>query len=309
MTKKSYIDPNADILPPTDDCIFKSLLTRDEPESKIILMDIISNIIGCKVISVTILNNEIPTTDITQLQERLDVNCKIDNGDFINLEMQATKMPSSLPSTIQSLINRMTYYLCDLYSSQGIKGKSYDKLEKAYQITLTDFTVFKHRKEFTNHFQFRNENCEVLTADVNIIFLELSKLGDILKKPVSEMSPLEMWLVFFEYVDDKEKREIVNQIIDVKEEIGMAGEILQTISKDDHECAKFRSRRKFANDRESDLNASRDAGMKVGMKAGMKAGMEKVIIAALREGASIEFIEKITGFDKRLIEEIKNISK
>ena len=86
----------------------------------------------------------------------------------------------------------------------------------------------------------------------------------------------------------------------------MAGEILQTISKDDHECAKFRSRRKFANDRESDLNASRDAGMKVGMKAGMKAGMEKVIIAALREGASVEFIEKITGFDKRLIEEIKN---
>ena len=121
---------------------------------EIVLMDIISNIIGRKVVSVAILNNEIPTTDITQLQERLDVNCKIDNGDFINLEMQATKMPSSLPSTIQSLINRMTYYLCDLYSSQGIKGKSYDKLEKAYQITLTDFTVFKHRKEFTNHFRF-----------------------------------------------------------------------------------------------------------------------------------------------------------
>src|SRR3989339_54526 len=297
MAKKSYIDLNADILPPTDDCIFKSLLTRDEPESKIVLMDIISNIIGRKVVSVAILNNEIPTTDITQLQERLDVNCKIDDGDFINIEMQASKIRSSLPSTMKSLINRMTYYLCDLYSSQGIKGKSYDKLEKAYQITLTDFTVFQERKEFINHFQFRNENCEVLTADVNMIFLELSKLEEILKKPVSEMSPLEMWLVFFEYVDDKDKREIVNKIIDVKEEISMAGEMLQNISKDDYERAKFLSRKKFVNDRESDLNSSRDAGM--------KAGMEKVIIAALREGASIEFIEKITGFDKRLIEEIK----
>ena len=46
MQQNMFIQPDADVLPPTDDGIFKSLLTRDEPESRIVLMDIIGNIIG-----------------------------------------------------------------------------------------------------------------------------------------------------------------------------------------------------------------------------------------------------------------------
>jgi len=52
LDKKFLIDSTADILPAKEDQIFKSLLTRSEPESKIVLMDLIGSIIGRKVTDV-----------------------------------------------------------------------------------------------------------------------------------------------------------------------------------------------------------------------------------------------------------------
>ena len=272
---KGFIQNDVDILTPTDDGIFKSLLTRDEPESKIVLMDIISSIIGYKVVDVVILNNELPITDILQKQERLDVNCKIDNGDLINIEMQSTKMRNTNNNKMKAFFDRITYYACDLYLSQGIKGKSYEKLSKAYQITFADFTVFKDREQFINHFKFKNEDGDTLTDDVNIIIIELSKLDKTLTKPIEKMSSLEMWLVFLEYVDNVGKREIINKIIGVKEEVEMAGALLQSISKDEFERARFLSRRKFENDLESDLYTARQEGEEIGIKKGEEIGVKR----------------------------------
>ena len=67
-TQQYFIDPAAEILPAKDDQIFKSLLTRKEPESKIVLMDLIGSIIGRKVTDVVIKNNEPATMDISQKQ-------------------------------------------------------------------------------------------------------------------------------------------------------------------------------------------------------------------------------------------------
>lgn len=69
--------PPVKILPPTDDLIFKSLLTKDCEESKIIPIDIISSIIGVKVLDVTVKNNEPAKGNINEKQGRLDINYKI----------------------------------------------------------------------------------------------------------------------------------------------------------------------------------------------------------------------------------------
>ena len=47
-----------------------------------------------------------------------------------------------------------------------------------------------------------------------------------------------------------------------------------------------------------------EEGMEKGMEKGMEEGMEKVARNALAEGASIEFVQKITGLD---LETIKNL--
>jgi hypothetical protein len=74
-----------DILPPSDDRIFKLLLTS--PEGKPALMDLISATIKRPVVDVTVRNNELPLWDTDEKAERLDVNCKIDDGSQVNLEM------------------------------------------------------------------------------------------------------------------------------------------------------------------------------------------------------------------------------
>ena len=63
----------ADILPPSDDRVFKLILTS--PEAKPVLIDLVSSIIKRPVVDVVVRNNEIPPEDTQEKAERLDVNC------------------------------------------------------------------------------------------------------------------------------------------------------------------------------------------------------------------------------------------
>ncbi|MCL2804857.1 MAG: Rpn family recombination-promoting nuclease/putative transposase, partial [Treponema sp.] len=79
---------DAIILPPSDDRIFKVLLTH--PDAKQVLMDIISAVIRKKVTNATIRNVELPVSNIDEKEQRFDVNCTIENGDQIDVEMHST---------------------------------------------------------------------------------------------------------------------------------------------------------------------------------------------------------------------------
>ena len=65
---------DADILPPSDDRVFKLILTA--PEAKPVLTDLISAIIQRPVVNVVVRNNEIPPGDTEEKAERFDVNCQ-----------------------------------------------------------------------------------------------------------------------------------------------------------------------------------------------------------------------------------------
>ena len=75
----------ADILPPSDDRVFKLILTS--PQAKPVLMDLVQAIIKRPVTDVVILNNELPVEDTREKAERLDINCKTSDGLQIDLEM------------------------------------------------------------------------------------------------------------------------------------------------------------------------------------------------------------------------------
>jgi hypothetical protein len=81
---------DADVLPPSDDRVFKLILTS--PDAKPALMDLISATIKRVVVDVQIHNNELPPGDTKEKAERLDVNCVIDSGEQIDLEMQASRI-------------------------------------------------------------------------------------------------------------------------------------------------------------------------------------------------------------------------
>ena len=250
----------ADILPPSDDRVFKLLLTS--PDAKPGLINLISSIIGRTVVDVVLHPNELAPGYTEEKAERFDVNCKIDDGSQVNLEMQASYMVEDLGGQHLNLKGKSIYYLTDLHSSQPAKGlRRYDRLARSYQITFCSYTIFPNTQDYVNSFSLRHDTTgELLSDAINLTFVELSKLDEVVKKPVSDMTDLDKWSVFFQYAPDMEHREIVNKVIESEEVLQVAGNLLMSISQNEQERAIYRSRRKFQTDMQSNLATAEDNG-------------------------------------------------
>ncbi len=292
----------ADILPPSDDRVFKLILTS--PEAKQGLMNLIASLIGRTVVDVVLLPNELAPGDTAEKAERFDVNCKIDDGSQVNLEMQASHMIEDLDGRHKNLKGKSIYYLTDLHSSQPAKGlRRYDQLSRSYQITFCSYTVFPHTPDYVNSFSLRHDTTgELLSDAISLTFVELSKLDDVVKKPVCDMTDLDKWSVFFQYAPDLEHREIVNRVIESEEVLQVAGDLLMSISQNERERAIFRSRRKFQTDLQSDLATAEDNGERRGRSA------EKIEIARNMLSAG-EPLEKIILFTKLTQQELERLRK
>ena len=254
-----------DILPPSDDRVFKLILTS--PEAKPGLISLISSTIGRNVVDVVLHPNEVAPGDTEEKAERFDVNCKIDDGSQINLEMQASHMVEDLDGQHRNLKGKSIYYLTDLHSSQSAKGlRRYDRLARSYQITFCSYTIFPGTPDYMNSFSLRHDTTgEQLSDAISLTFVELSKLSEIVKKPVGEMTALDKWSVFFQYAPDPNYREAVNKVIESEEVLQVAGELLMSISQNEQERAIFRSRKKFQTDLQSDLATAEDRGRAEGI--------------------------------------------
>ena len=286
-----------ELLPPHEDHIFKTIMTH--PDAKPALMDLISAAIGREVADVTIINNELPITDTGEKTERLDVNCIIDDGSQVDVEMQGSRMiePSG---GHRSFFNKSVYYLSDLHSSQKSSGVDYDRLVRTYQITFSTYTVFPGHKEYLTEGCLRTRSGRLISDQLNVVFVELSKLKSVLDKPMDELTSLDMWSVFLGYAQDPKKRELINKIIEKKEELVMTSAILTSISKDDHERAKFRSRRHQEMENAHNLSASK----RIGIAQGMAQGMAQVARSMKTDGVPFDDIAKFT---KLTIDEIEKL--
>ena len=167
---------NADILPPSDDRVFKLILAPQESEP--ILRDLVTAIIKRPVVGVEVRNSEIPSEDTQEKAERLDVNCITDDGSQIDLEMQASRIQEDPDGKHQNLKGKSVYYLCDLHSSQPSKGiRRYNRLARTYQVTFCSYTVFPNRTKFVHSFSLRHdEDNELLSDAIHVVYVELSKL-------------------------------------------------------------------------------------------------------------------------------------
>jgi predicted transposase/invertase (TIGR01784 family) len=159
----SLLPIGVDILPPSDDRIFKLILTSSE--SKPMLIDLIAAIIRRPVIDVVVRGNELPLGDTEEKAVRLDVNCKIDDGTQIELEMQASHMEEEIGGKHENIKGKSIYYMCDLHSSQSSKGRRYDELAQTYQVTFCSYTVFPNLSDYVNPFSVRHDMTNELFSD------------------------------------------------------------------------------------------------------------------------------------------------
>ncbi|MDR1569007.1 MAG: Rpn family recombination-promoting nuclease/putative transposase [Oscillospiraceae bacterium] len=193
----------------------------------------------------------------------------------------------SIANFHKNMLSRAVFNLCDLHKSQPGRGKAYDTLLHSYQATICGYTLLPNRPSYINRVQLRFDDGQLFVEDVGIIFLELTKLEDVLKKPVDEMSLIEAIAVFFAKADDLRYRSMITALGRVREEIGLADELLLTISKDDIERAHYRSRRLFEMDRQSEIALATRVGEQRGEQRGIHIGEQRGINIGEQRGMQI----------------------
>jgi len=288
---------DVDILPAYDDRVFKKIMLGKEAAPA--RVSIVSAVIGRRVTDVIVRNSELPADDTEEKAQRFDLNCVIDDGSQLNIEMQSSRIAEKPGGGHLNLIGKSVYYLCDLHSSQSSKGKSYDELAKTYQVTFCGYTVFPNRANFINGISLRHDDDNELLCDIiRVVFVELSKLHEILKKPISEMTGLEKWSIFLRYAESLDYRNIVNDVIKSEEALNVASELLMSISQDERERAIFMSRRKFQSDQESNLIKSR--------RTGRQEAQFEIARNLLQKDMPSAEIADVTGLTREEVEGLRN---
>ena len=304
-------------LPPYDDGVFKALMTH--PDAKNALRSVISSFTNIDVQQVDVLGSETPINDKDEKQERFDVNCVVDRidgtgGRQIEVELQASPMDDdNAHNGHANLKCRSVFNLCDLFAKQKGRGIAYVDLMPSIQITICNYTVLPDEESFINFYTMRNERGRELNRAIKVIFVELSKLGKISKKPVSEMNDMEMWAVFLKYADKPKYEQVIKNIMTEKEEIMEAVQILSNISKDEHERARFRARRKFQQDMEHNkavakqrMVAAKAQGIAIGEARGKTEERARLLKSFISNGFPLEAVIKSMNLTDDEIKQLLN---
>jgi len=206
------------------------MLAAETPNSKTALIHFLNSALYFtgehSIIDLEVINPAIPVDNKKKKKSVFDIRVRFKNGQQAIVEMEFHKK-DDFKRRSQFLVSRA-------YSSQDISGNTYADLKKCYLICIMNYPLFDDDRYYRD-IMFRDEHGTPLTDDEVIIFLELSKIKKLLNKPVDELSDIEMWMLFFRYVTDKSKRELLNKILEKKEGIGMAAQILKEMSMSEQE--------------------------------------------------------------------------
>jgi predicted transposase/invertase (TIGR01784 family) len=298
---KIYFTENDDLLDIRHDNVFKAVFTKDISASKGALGKLVSALVGRKLSIIAITANEPPIDSLNDRQIRFDIKCKARKGEQINVEMSLN------PDPFEPV--RLEFHVGKLFTGQDIRGKdkTYKDLKQAYQIAILANERFFQDKLPLHTFEYYDPAHQVsLDGRSRIITLELSKLGEVVKKPIKNMNAPERWGAFFQYLRDKSKRGIINEIIRQEEGIAMASQVLMTISRDEVERARLISEEKYILDTQSKLVHAKRQGKAEGIKKGLAE--EKLEIARKMKQAGRPFTEiaEFTGLSPEAIKQMKS---
>lgn len=280
MKKKFIIPKDKNLLDPKRDSIFKTLFTKSGQGTKNALKSLVKAIVGYEPKDVEVINNEL-AKDVSYAKDiRLDLQCKMEDGSRVNVEIQTCPSNDNLKA-------RSLYYGCRMISDFEMKGRKFKTLPRVYQVMFTDFHLFKESDSYIWTFTMKSGET-VLAENLRIIFIQMPLFKEENKENLQD---IEKWIIFLRDSTNKEKRDLLNSIINTDEGIREAGEILMYISDDERERAIQESHYKAEVDRQAELLATHDQGV----EEGRAEGMNDAARGMKAENIPIETITKITG--------------
>ena len=276
------------LLSPLYDSTFKAIFTQETEESNLALKSFLSAVLGRQIKRVTVKNNEPVKETLKQKNMLFDVSVEFDNGELADIELQSHKEDYDFGTRAEILAAR-------LLSNNAKKSKKNEEWisEKVYQISILNFQYNKGDNKEMRWYNMADSSGKKLTDLLNIIFIDLVTIRKKYKENSdAKFSPVEKWGLFFSYVDDEDKKDLIEKISDSDEGIMAAEKIVKEMSKADNNwyiqnsiwIAKRDEAARKAAARRKGLEEGRAEGLKQGLAKGHKQGLVEGHKQGLAEG-------------------------
>ena len=281
-------NPNA-LLSPIYDWTFKAIFTQESEDSNLALRSFLSAVLERTVSTVTIKSNEPTVESKKQKRMTFDISVSFDDGEKAEIEMQAWKQSYDYGERAEIMAAR-------LLSHNAKRGKKWEA-PNVYQISVLNFHYRKDDKGEMSWYTMKDRSGKKLTDKLNIIFIDLANIRKKIGTSVEKLTPIEKWGLFLSYIDDQNKSDYINSLINSEEGIMAAEKIVKTISKSNDNWEWQNSLYKA----ECDYNTNMKAKWEQGLKQGIKQGLQQGIKQGLQQGAEKQAIEDAKALLKEKI--------
>jgi len=243
--------------------------------------------------SIEILENQSFVKDIISGKSCiLDVLAVLADGTKVNIEIQLSNQGN--------MERRSLYYWSKVYFEGLNEGHDYRELPNVIAINIIDFKLFPGENVHSrfNLREAKNPSL-ILSPALEIHFINMVRWRKQVEKDIVNNS-LHRWLTWF---DERSPPELVTEVVNMDSGIKAANERQAYVTQDEEARRVYWSRRKAEHDRVSELNHAQREGHEKGLKKGLTQGLEIAARNALAEGATPEFVQKITGLDLETIQQ------
>lgn len=279
---------------PINDYAFKKVFGTQANQS--ILISLLNAILDLDepITQVTIENPFNPQDFQDDKLSILDIRASDQSGRIFDVEIQL--------SSEKSLVERLVFYGCEIYSGQMKSGDPYGRLKAVFCICLVDGVIWKDSAEVHHAFMLTDRKTgRTLNGTLAIHTLELGKYN-IREGNLGQATLLDDWLFWLIHAQDYEESELFRLF--PMEPIRRATRMIQKISEMTEDKLMYDLREKALRDRQWLLElARRDAGEEArreGLQEGRQAGLQEGRQVGLQEGrqegsieSEIQFIHKL----------------
>ena len=220
----------------------------------------------------------------------IDIKLHTKSRKIIHIEIQLHVTPE--------MRERVVFYDAKLVTEQLGGGDKYHILQKVISIIITEENLIQNSPRYHHRFSFYDPEAGVEFSDIiEIHTLELRKLPE-----RDDGTELYDWAKFIA----AESEEELNMVAEKNPQVKKAVVKLQELSADERARDLYERREKALRDIDSRERWARAEGKAEGKAEGLVEGREasniEIARKALAEGASIEFVQKITGLDLEAVQ-------
>jgi predicted transposase/invertase (TIGR01784 family) len=266
-----------EILPPTDDWIFK-LLFGDE-RNKSMLIDLLKAFVDLpkEEYELTFLDTYLKPESEDDKLGIVDVKVQTKTGKIIDIEIQV--------SPVKNIGKRLSFYKSKLIVEQIGKSELYGVIQKVICICITNYELFTGIDDYFNNFKFYNPKNGLCFEDIpeEVYTLELPKV------PIkSDGTNGWQWLQFLK----AKQKEDFEMVAEKNPEIRKAVDTLYELSADENIRAEYERHQKAWRDRMNQIEGARlDSLTDVARK--MKGAGEAVHKITMYTGLTAQEIDKL----------------